>query len=241
MKRKSREPSNLSESLHRHLNAYAMAASAAGVGVLAMAQPGEAKIVYTPAHHVIEPNSSFHLDLNHDGISDFTLYCFGSVHLTSASGSFLSVVPSNFESSGIVGNNVGSYPAAALGAGVQISIKKQFRGFAMAQRWRHSSKGTSTFRDPWANGGKGVTNRYLGFKFTIKKAIHYGWARLSVRRGTAVATLTGYAYQTIPNNAIITGKTKGQDVITLDPGSLGQLARGPRPSGGPRAAVPRGF
>ncbi len=55
MKRTSRKPSTLSESLQRHLNAYALAASAAGVGMLALAQPAEAKIVYHRTHHVIGP------------------------------------------------------------------------------------------------------------------------------------------------------------------------------------------
>jgi len=40
------------------------------------------------------------------------------------------------------------------------------------------------------------------------------------------ALLTGYAYETIPNKAIITGKTKGPDMITVQPGSLGALAAG---------------
>ena len=37
--------SNLSESVHKQLNMYAIAAGAAGVGLLALAQPSEAKIV----------------------------------------------------------------------------------------------------------------------------------------------------------------------------------------------------
>jgi hypothetical protein len=53
---------------------YAVAASAAGVGVMALSQPAEAKIVYTATHHVIEKNSPYHLDLNHDGKTDFTLH-----------------------------------------------------------------------------------------------------------------------------------------------------------------------
>jgi len=69
-------------------------------------------------------------------------------------------------------------------------------------------------------------NRYLGLQFVIKGQVHYGWARLTVifppqpSRGI-LATLTGYAYETIPNKPIITGKTKGPDVITLDPATLG--------------------
>jgi hypothetical protein len=45
--RVSRTPSNLSDSVHQHLNMYALAASAAGVGVLALVQPANARIVYT--------------------------------------------------------------------------------------------------------------------------------------------------------------------------------------------------
>ena len=71
--------------------------------------------------------------------------------------------------------------------------------------------------------------RYLGLQFMIGNEIHYGWARLKVlyQGGPGFqATITGYAYETIPNKPIIAGKTKGPDVITLPAGSLGELARG---------------
>jgi len=76
---------------------------------------------------------------------------------------------------------------------------------------RYRSKHTSFF-GPWANGGKGVKNRYLGLKFFVKGKVHYGWARLNVvARGGIAGTLTGYAYETIPGKAIIAGATKGPD------------------------------
>jgi hypothetical protein len=88
---------------------------------------------------------------------------------------------------------------------------------------------TTNIRGPWANDGKGVNDRYLGLRFVINSEIHYGWARFNVRIWNAIfATLTGYAYETIPNKSIIAGRTKGPDVITLQPGSLGHLARGAR-------------
>ena len=91
----------------------------------------------------------------------------------------------------------------------------------------HAFYSTKTYtQGPWVN----VTNRYLGVKFKINGKLHYGWARLNVKvvRGQyeITATLTGYAYETIPNKAIIAGKTKGPDVITVQPGSLGRLAQG---------------
>jgi hypothetical protein len=76
-------------------------------------------------------------------------------------------------------------------------------------------------------------DRYLGLKFLISGQVHYGWARLSVtvtqptlRERGFYAILTGYAYETVPNKTIITGKTKGPDVITLEPATLGHFAQG---------------
>ena len=71
-----RKPANLSESIHQQLNMYALAAGAAGVSVLALAQPSEAEIKYTPTHVVIGKGgvSIYNLDLNHDGITDFTIH-----------------------------------------------------------------------------------------------------------------------------------------------------------------------
>lgn len=186
--------------------------TAAGLGIATLASPAKAEIIYTPAS--VQINSAFHLDVNGDGINDFTFYFFKSVKLLSATGSFsfLSVVPSNFSHNAIVGKPVGtSYPASALSSGVQIGSKNNFRGFAMAQRWNHPSQGTSTFRDAWANGGQGVTNGYLGLKFEIDKQTHFGWARLSVGPGNALATLTGYAYETTPNTPINAGQTQDSD------------------------------
>ncbi len=217
----SKNPANLSDSLHRRLNSYALAATAAGVGVLCLARPGEAKIVYTKAHKRLAPNSLYQLDLDHDGIADFTLhrFWFGSTTdvlqvYADVNGNWIAGVRTSVSYGEI---------AFALPAGKKVSSKLPSAGnFMAAQR---SRKGSLSCYGYWA----GVENRFLGFKFSIKGSTHYGWARLNVGcrkvRGLD-ALLTGYAYETIPNKPIITGKTKGPDVITLRPGSLGQLAAG---------------
>ena len=74
----SGKTASLSESLHQRLNAYALAASAAGVSVLASAQSVEAEIVYTPTHINIPLNHTIPLDLNHDGTKDFILTTFSA-------------------------------------------------------------------------------------------------------------------------------------------------------------------
>jgi hypothetical protein len=73
-----------------------------------------------------------------------------------------------------------------------------------------------------------VQQRYLGLKLKIAGKTHYGWARLNVQvtKTAIAATLTGYAYETIPNKPITAGKTDGPDVVTVQPANLGHLARG---------------
>jgi hypothetical protein len=58
--------------------------------------------------------------------------------------------------------------------------------------------------------------------------VHYGWARVSLtikNNRLNAATLTGYAFETIPNKSIIVGKTRGPDMI-VEPATLGDLAAG---------------
>ncbi len=229
-----RNAAQLSEPLTRQLNLYALAASAAGVGVLALAQPAEAKIVYTPAHVSIPPQTIYppvYLDLNHDGVNDFSFinysvfnYWWGFI--------YLAVTPP-VEGNGVIGQKVF---ASALRAGARIGPKGNFLGYEenlAAYSFYVSTGGKSSHHifGPWANDGKGVKNRYVGLKFLIKGQIHFGWARLNVtvdkQHGTQfTGLLTGYAYETIPNKPIVTGKIKGPDVITVKPDSLGQLAAG---------------
>ena len=99
----------------------------------------------------------------------------------------------------------------------------------MRRNLRTSTTSQSNWTGPWVAGGKGVKNRYLGLKFKINGKFHFGWARLTVSTANKriSATLTGYAYETIPNKPLITGKTKGPDVVEgVEPASLGRLAQG---------------
>lgn len=212
MKRTPRQPRKLSESLHHQLNSYALAASGA-VSVLALAPAATARIVYTPAHHVIGKGGRYHLDLNHDRMADFTL---ANTH--SCNTDFCVDVLSALGSRGnrVEGQQgfLGIPYAFALKAGSVIGPKQLFSGMLMAS----SDSGQGTI-GRWLN----VSNGYLGLKFAINGTTHYGWARLTVKvlgGATIQAILTGYAYETIANKAIIAGRTHGPD------GTLGELAAG---------------
>jgi hypothetical protein len=235
---KNRMQTSLPASLDNNLHAYATAACAAGVSLLASATPAAAKIVYTPANAYILPKGTLNLDLNHDGIADFQF----SNHLSVFSGgrnSTLKVLPQS-QRNAIWGT--GTY-ASALAGGVEIGANKHLQSFhnLMVKMTTFSISFFSLrSKGPWAD----VTRRYLGLKFSIKGKIHYGWARLNVTvtlRGN-FAVLTGYAYETEPNKAIVTGQTKrAADVrgagpsssasfqpSTRPPVSLGLLAQGAR-------------
>jgi len=229
MKRTSRKTTNRSESLQRHLNAYALAASAAGVGVLALAQPAEAEIVYTPAHKHIWPNHVLKLDLTGGKTVDFVLTNHPLLSNTYFWHAAFSV--SGRPGNQIAGQSTGRFHnnllASALSAGAQVGPKGRKFVDAAVMYECTSASGSGQCLGSW-EGGKA---RYLGLKFQIAGQTHYGWARLRVdfyfEKGKRITgLLTGYAYETIPNKPIITGKTKGPGVITLEPDSLGALAAG---------------
>jgi hypothetical protein len=226
-----RKRAHLSESLLRQLNSYALAASAAGVGILALAQPAEAKIVHTPAHVTIGLNGSYKLDLNHDGTTDFVIQQVDLCNSTTCNGFDRKLLAKEALGNAVAGsiNKYAIHYASALNAGAGIGPHRRFisggyNGEIMGWVAKDQDFSTIYYWGRWIN----VRNRYLGLKFKIKGKFHYGWARLDVQTsgGNITGTLTGYAYETVPNKPIIAGKTKGPDVITVEPGSLGRLAQG---------------
>src|SRR5689334_17172854 len=68
-----RKTADLSDSVHHRLNMYALAATAAGVGMLAGPPAADARIVYTAANVELS-GKPFPLDLNHDGKAEFFLW-----------------------------------------------------------------------------------------------------------------------------------------------------------------------
>jgi hypothetical protein len=221
-------------SLERNLAAYAGAAVAAGVSLAVLTPATEAEIVYTPTNTVIKGELT--LDLNNDGIADFVI---ANGRSFSAHAAVLRIycAPTqafscNYPSNQIWGRGLTSGRfASALPAGFPVGPNKSYfqaaAGAMMAER-KGGSSGSSTSWGQWNESSSPYT-RYLGLQFVISGEVHYGWARIEIGTGLQfliAATLTGYAYETIPNKPIVTGKTKGPDVITLEPATLGHLAQG---------------
>ena len=227
----------LPASLDKNLHAYVTAACAAGVSLLACSPPAAAEIVYTPANSFILPKSTLSLDLNHDGTVDFQ---FSNLATKLGSGyngkGSLTIRPSN-AANAVWGK--GSY-ASALAGGVRVGPNQHFRSGhrkLVRSSWGQGENGYANFysHGPWVD----VTKRYLGLKFSIGGKTHYGWARLNVtvtvaglfKSGGIYAVLTGYAYETVPNTPIVTGKTKGAaaDVSGTHQSTPASFAPSPRP------------
>jgi hypothetical protein len=229
----------ISDSLSRQLNAYAQVACAAGVSVLALAGVSEAEVVYTEAHQATHIGIPLYIDLNHDGINDFVLRTNFYVG-TSGTDVGLSAWAERNADNAVAGRRYstsGGYffsAAYALPAGARIGPKGNFSVDFPFMAVEHFKRVGNQYSDEgvWAGEGKGVKNRYLGLKFTIHGEVHYGWARVSVTLGhqrqfnDVSGTLTGYAYESIPDKPIIAGQTTGPDVITVQPETLGELALG---------------
>jgi hypothetical protein len=214
--------------------------------LLALAPPAEAKVVYTPANVKLEGDKPFGLDLNHDSIVDFFLMHYNvfssssyyrqsllacqSFEVIGGSRTFCPPWWHRPPSPSALGYNGIRMSDLGWGAALRYGAKIQ-RGdlFGMKNNIGLGLFNGHAWGGPWVNGGKGVRNRYLGIRFRINGRFHFGWARMTVVIGPPpdfVATLTGYAYETIAGKAIVAGKTKGPDVTTIPPASLGHLAAG---------------
>jgi hypothetical protein len=187
------------------LASYAIAAGAAGVGLLALAVPAEASIVYTPIHTQIpaqfEQGKWVRIDIDGDGVADYRLSNFivgdeGWVN-----------VFTDVRGNQVIGTGNSAF---ALQSGASIGPAAAFqRASASMEHWNDFSGFFQSY-GLWKN----TANGYLGLKFLINGEYHFGWARLSVK-GTRVA-LKGYAYETIPNKPILAGQTEELATSSVD-------------------------
>jgi len=187
------QPEILNNQLNKRLLSYVTAAGAAGVGVLAMTQPANAKVVYTPTNRSIVEDSR--LDLNNDNIPDFA---FHGPFAFCGTCTYLDVIALKFNK--MMSN------AQPLASGISVGPDGKFRGIKEEMTDFCTCSGHSAFGGPWL----GIQNEYMGFEFNIKGAAHFGWARFSVTDEGAI-TLTGYAYETVSLKPIVTGDTGGDN------------------------------
>jgi hypothetical protein len=210
--RKNHSPIELNHKLDHKLLGYAASASAAGVAMIALAQPSRAEIVYTPTYRPIGQGGSVTLDFIHNGKTDFTIHSsFATCTFVESHCWFqqLVVIPSGQNH---VLATYGEFAfARVLSSGAKIGWPAQFSSgkFGYVRMDRCKATQTSYYLSgSWPR----ERNRYLGLEFTIEGKVHFGWARLSlpIEAGLkchAFPVLTGYAYETEPGKPILAGAT----------------------------------
>ncbi|HTS34208.1 MAG TPA: hypothetical protein VMH04_00975 [Candidatus Solibacter sp.] len=215
----TRRTTSLNSRLDQSLNAYFAAAGAAGVGLLLAVQPAAASVVYTKTNIVVGVGEFANIDLNGDGVTDIYFSAGGGSHEA-----FLSaVLPAG---NGVFNSGKPQFFGVPIGRGEHF---KTYRAEMAVFDFCSFCTSGSGSGGPWA----GKKNRYMGLKFQISGQTHFGWLRITVKNFTA--TITGYAYETVPQGTIKTGyvhgpSETGESTASVapiqQPASLGLLARG---------------
>jgi hypothetical protein len=174
---------------------YALTASAAGVGTLALAQRAQAKIMYTPAHSTVPINSFLPVDLNHDGVNDlsFTIAAGGK-------SSFLFAY--NLRSNGVVGGEVQNQRfASALKRGAHIGTRRKFLNGS--NRISCGVSGPAPVQSGvQENGETPLTTPPRARPITVGCALAFRFHRESTHSSPATPTKQS------PNIPIVAGRTK---------------------------------
>jgi hypothetical protein len=233
---KARSKVRIGRHLEKHLAAYAAAAT--GAMLFSAAPSASAEIVYTPSNTPLALNHQNKgpvfttLDLNNDGVPDFTFAMSSTAHFSSIGYTtrfkfYLKVTPDQAGNQAVQGSQAPT--ASAVPAGVTIGPKEKFApgGLYLVHQAYSRSGGTAQNSGTWQK----VEFAYVGLKFLIDGQVHYGWARVKFPYpyGYNYPSIYGYAYESTPNQAIVTGQTSGTAAsnATADvPASLGMLAAG---------------
>ncbi|SRR5579871_6273538 len=198
---------------NRHIAQYSLAAAAAGVSVLALLAPAAGEVVVT--------KKTIHIPLGTDGTPDYVRISMANNGVDNVTFSFYQSGTYRHLNARVANSGsairVGTGPAfdvyfGALRRGAIIgpsNAPSSFNEGGIIEISDSAPAGSSKFfRGSWAGSPK---NRYLGVRFLINGQTHYGWIRLTVTTNpkphTAImsATITGYAYETVPNKAIAAG------------------------------------
>jgi hypothetical protein len=232
-KRRSRSTARLGRHLEKNLLAYA---AAAGAGLLSASLPAEAEIIYTPCNtpmalaKVNEGPALTSLDLTNNGNANFGFVMSATKHYTYSGTTagfkyFLKVVPG--AGNAVVQGGRASL-ASAVPAGVRVGPQEKFGTgdqYLMIKSYNNGYRNSGTWQQ--------VEYAYVGLRFLIDGQVHYGWARIKFPFaggfGIPYPSIYGYAYESTPNQPIVTGQTGESSPTNTKasvPSTLGMLAVG---------------
>ena len=223
----------ITRKLERQLASYAVAAVAIGAAVPSAA----AQVVYTQTDLKLT-HGALTFDIDGNGSPELNLVneATNSYYFV---GGLLFVTGNDAEDSAVLGRKGKLvYDALPVPQGVSIgptspaAFLKASRFYApfMAEAAYSYNQGR-VLTGAFAN----ITGKYLGFRFTESGATHYGWMRLTVtadpsRLPAIVVKVSGYAYESTPDTAIIAGDrgrgTPQSPHVQESGATLGELSLG---------------
>lgn len=216
------------------------------VAAFLFAANAHAQIVYTdviPDTTVSATNGAYNLDLNNDGVIDFTLrkenVYFCPAMLGAISTTYTDIVIDALNGNE-VSNDTNNYPkklkfnnviknggTAWIDAADQLLAKKS----NVIRRGRDHCFIASplTYAGNWNAAG----NRYVGLRLIVGATKYYGWVRLNVANGGNAVTIKDYAYDSTPGHSIKAGATSGarliNDAVTNETLTEDQIIIAPNP------------
>lgn len=228
-----------SNNLNRQVALYSLAAAVAGVSMLALAEPAAAEVVITKKTIPI-PMVPFgtpgpvKISMANNGIENFVFNLYSDPAISDRG---LGAWGESGQDEVIAGGSF--YPKAlALPRGAKIgpSAANSFASSVLVEATETGRTGRYS-RGFW---GPNLKDHYLGVRFQINGKTHYGWIRLSVTMDLQQnapfmsAKITAFAYETVPNKAILAGTAKKPTTEVQPPEninsqggpSLGMLGRG---------------
>jgi hypothetical protein len=222
--RKSRP---LPEGVNKRLTAYALAAGAAGGGVLALAEPARADIITVTGPGSIGVNSSKFLTINGNDVLMFSNFGVCSINPSNPSCHGFVAARAASPGAGILVHSIHNLTNPPLVKGYKIGPGGSFAGAAsLVLLIRCESLVTGVCEriesSAWLN-----KSGYVGFKFLSKGQTHFGWAHVGVGRtgpphSLFSASISKWAYDTVPDQTIEAGQTSA----IPEPGTLSLLALG---------------
>lgn len=184
--------------------------SAMAAALTAVTADANAEVIYTDIEdETIEVGGAFDIDIDGDGTIDFQ---FAASFTSSTGGSIWSFGTGfGFRSASSVGNSsnqfcgsVGAYYnyGSALEEGALIGPDGPWLNYPSLSN--HAVLASNFFGVTYGNF-PGEGEMYLGFQFTVKGNLHYGWMRVEADIDPVYMTIFDYAYEAIPDQPIEAG------------------------------------
>jgi hypothetical protein len=205
------------------------------VGLPAFAENKPNAIVYTPASLSFFGSASrgknVAIDFVGDGITDLSIQAYGFGNRTIHEGTW------TFKTG--QAKWFGSAMSPALAQGARIGPPANFSGpnVMLRSEWTDRPNSKEICVGPF----KDAQSMYLGVRFSDGGETHFGWVRLNAHCGGGgrsrtyvTGVVTGYAYNTVPNEPILAGQIyakppeENDETATSNPerGTLGALSLG---------------